>query len=94
MASLRDLVRDIEAHHAPVAHWFGRERGLDLQYLDSRIAEGVMLEMDELGVPALPVHDSFIVPQSAATALREAMERHYRAEVVRAGGSVDTVDIR
>jgi len=48
--------------------------GLQLQYLDSQIAEAVMLILMKQDVPCLPIHDSFIVPRDKAAQLRQAMQ--------------------
>jgi len=45
--------------------------GLELQFIDSQIAENVMLDLLRQGIPCLPVHDSFLVP------------RHLGAELIR-----------
>lgn len=49
--------------------------GLDYQYIDSQIAEFVMLKMLKYKIVCLPVHDSFIVPRtkSAVKKLEKAM---------------------
>ena len=38
------------------------EAGLESQKVDSDVAEQVMLELINEGIPVLPIHDSFIVP--------------------------------
>lgn len=47
--------------------------GLRLQYVDSQIAEKVMLDLLSLAIPCLPVHDSFLVPRHQGTELVRAM---------------------
>lgn len=49
------------------------DTGLQLQFLDSEIAEKVMLDLMPLGIVALPVHDSFLVRQDFLPQLRAAM---------------------
>ena len=53
--------------------------GLDFQYMDSQIAERVMLRLLAKGIPCLPVHDSFIVEAQSAKELRRAMDEAYTA---------------
>jgi hypothetical protein len=84
--SWKQVVAAMEQKHAPVAHWFRKGRGLELQAIDARIAEQVLLHMAQRGVPCLPVHDSFIVPASQAAALQEEMDKAYRSVV---HGSLD-----
>ena len=56
-----------------IAHRFGTGEGVRLQYADSELALSVMTAMEAEGVPILPVHDSFIVPQQYEEALHLAM---------------------
>ena len=49
------------------------DTGLHLQFLDSEIAERVMLELMPQGIVALPVHDSFLVRQDFLPQLTAAM---------------------
>ena len=49
------------------------DTGLHLQFLDSEIAEKVMLELMPHGIVALPVHDSFLVRQDFLPQLTAAM---------------------
>jgi hypothetical protein len=51
--------------------------GLKTQYIDSQIAEAVMLELLEQDVVVLPVHDSFIVPAGYQSALEASMKYHF-----------------
>jgi hypothetical protein len=48
--------------------------GLRLQRIDSDIAADVMRRLRAHSIPALPIHDSFIVPASSRIALQDAME--------------------
>ncbi|OYQ25110.1 hypothetical protein CHU93_14895 [Sandarakinorhabdus cyanobacteriorum] len=84
--SWKQVVEAMEQKHAPVAHWFRKGRGLELQAIDARIAEQVLLHMSQRGIPCLPVHDSFIVPASQADTLQEEMDKAYRSVV---HGSLD-----
>lgn len=52
--------------------------GLNLQFLDSQIAERVMLDLMSQGIPCLPVHDSFIVPRHQTAYLRQAMQNAFQ----------------
>jgi hypothetical protein len=79
--SYRSLLDAIERHHAPVGRWFRSGRGLELQRLDSDVAEQVMLELQSQGICCLPIHDSFIVPASSESALRAAMIDAYQSHL-------------
>jgi len=63
--------------HKPIAKYLNTGIGLELQNLDSQIAERVLMAMTERQIPCLPVHDSFIVPARHEDRLREAMMRSY-----------------
>lgn len=52
--------------------------GLNLQFLDSQIAERVMLDLMNQDIPCLPVHDSFIVPRHQTSNLRQAMQTAFK----------------
>ena len=62
--------------------------GLKTQYIDSQIAEAVMLELLKEDVVVLPVHDSFIVPAGYQLALEASMKHHFN----RLTGSTTSVD--
>ena len=57
----RELSQRISEKHAPIADAFYTGQGLKLQYLDSQLAETIMLTFAAEDIPVLPVHDSFIV---------------------------------
>lgn len=55
--------------------------GLQLQFLDSQIAEFVILDLLKDGITCLPVHDSFIVDRRFVSKLQDAMNRGYQSFV-------------
>jgi hypothetical protein len=63
--------------HAPVAKYFNSGIGIELQRVDSDIAERVMMRMMEKKFLALPVHDSFIVWDNKRDLLSEIMKEEY-----------------
>ena len=70
----RDLVEAIKTKHAPIAHYFHSDVGLKLQRLDADMCQSVLNEMTvKRGVTCLSLHDSFMVPQSAADELVRVM---------------------
>ena len=68
--------------HKPIEEYFFCGKGGYLQYLDSQVAERVMLHYAAHDVPVLPVHDSFIVHHSYEFEIAEVMESMY-SEVCR-----------
>ena len=65
--------------HPHIARYLNTGIGLRLQNLDSRITDIVLKEMTQSGIPCLPVHDSYIVPQSHRDLLFQEMTNAYRA---------------
>ena len=65
----------VQKRHSKVARYFGTGIGLELQYLDSRIAEEVMLQMIRgYNLAVLPIHDSFLVRAGYGKELANEME--------------------
>lgn len=69
----RKIVELFMDKHPPLAKHFGSGFGVRLQYLDSQIAEETLLTLADNGIPALPMHDSFIVSRKHAQNLNKAM---------------------
>lgn len=59
--------------HPLVRNVLGKGKGLKYQWIDSQIAEKVMLSLLDQGIVALPIHDSFIVIADYEANLRAAM---------------------
>jgi hypothetical protein len=53
--------------------------GLELQFVDSQIAEKVMLSLMERSIPCMPVHDSFLVPRHQVSELTSTMKSAFEA---------------
>jgi len=70
-SELKDLVLN---KHKSIAHLFSTGVGLEAQYIDSQIAQKVMLVMMEEGLVVLPIHDSFIVRLGFQQWVEEVME--------------------
>jgi len=69
----RQIIDAVVIRHKPIAGAFFNASWAHLQCVDSTIAESVWWQMTRAGVPCLPVHDSFIVAESATDTLRNAM---------------------
>ncbi|AKO64869.1 hypothetical protein VI34_04490 [Methylophilales bacterium MBRSG12] len=72
--SSKFLMNEIIHRHEPIKDNFFTGIGNKLMNEDSKIAEEVMLRMIKLGHVILPVHDSFIVRNSATFELKPIME--------------------
>lgn len=77
---IKDVLDAIATHHPPLSASFGKGLGLGLQFGDSQIIMDVLLQLEKLGVEALPIHDAVIVAESeaeaAAAVMKKTFERH------------------
>ena len=78
---LSEVMDDIQKHHAGIADHFYSDAGKRLMYVDSKIAEKVMLRLlDESDVVTLPIHDSFLVYRKFKPELERVMQEEAEAE--------------
>jgi hypothetical protein len=75
------LKKLIIKRHPPLKDAIGKGVGLHFQYMDSVIAEKVMLNLLAQGITCLPVHDSFIVPAHQSKELQTAMDEAFAEEM-------------
>ncbi|WP_299981453.1 hypothetical protein [Desulfobacula sp.] len=75
--SIESLLYRAKLAHPDIADDIGSGKGRMLQNLDSRIADAILTNLMTENIPALPVHDSFIVPQQNEDRLRELMIGEY-----------------
>ena len=64
----------IVSHHAPVSAYFHTGVGMELMFQESEILVSVLLALKDEGIVALPIHDSVLVPSSAAPRAKQIME--------------------
>jgi len=76
--SLEEVIGTIKEHFSPIAKYFGSGIGLKLQNIDSLMALEIVQHFAEMGVPCLPVHDSFVVPYNYENELRDIMSVTFR----------------
>lgn len=76
------IMDEILQTHEPIKDFFFKGLGNRLMNEDSNIAEKIMIKMIKLGHTILPIHDSFIVRNSAAseleTLMKEEFEKYYK----------------
>lgn len=84
----RRFAERVEDAFAPIAGWLRCGRGMELQWIDSEIADEALARLTAATIPCLPVHDSFIVPRSAEQALARAMTDAYETVLSRFTGVV------
>lgn len=63
--------------HIRINKFLNSDIGLTLQYKDSKIAEDILKHFTKKGIPCLPIHDSFIVPNKYKDELIETMHEVY-----------------
>lgn len=72
------LIFELMDRHRPIRRFFGSDCGVYLQRLDGEMMLNILSLLAQEGIPALPVHDSVIVPQSARNQATEVMQSVYR----------------
>lgn len=72
------LVSELMEHHKPIRRFFGSDCGVYLQRLDGEMMLHILSVLAQEGIPALPVHDSVIVPRHAQNRTAEVMQTTYR----------------
>jgi len=86
-----DLVSELRAMHAQIAHAFGTKFSPELQRIDSDIIVEVLRRTTAAGIPTLPIHDSVIVPETEEELVRQAMAEAYRAVLGHEPGPIHRV---
>jgi hypothetical protein len=76
-ATLDPIILILRKRHNPIQHHFFTGMGNELMYHDSQMAEEVMLQFAGIGIPCLPVHDSFIVGVQHAQKCWDAMQQAF-----------------
>jgi hypothetical protein len=76
--SHQQLKDAVNKTHSKISKYFGTGIGLELMYLDSVIAEDVMLSLLYEGVVVLPIHDSFIVRYGYEPSLKAQMKSSFK----------------
>lgn len=80
----KELHEKVLECHEPISHLFNSGEGLKAQFVDSQIAEEVMLSMMHEEMLVLPIHDSFVVRAGYAGFLHEDMNKAFK-KIVNAG---------
>jgi hypothetical protein len=71
---LDPLIDKFVEKHKPITEYFFNDCGTYLQWIDSLMAEAILVHFAEKGKPCLPMHDSFIVDSRISDELLEAMD--------------------
>ena len=89
ISDIGEHIKEIYFHHDDISTFFSNGYGVRLQFLDSQIAEALMLRM--LPEPCLPVHDSFIVRSGEQHKLEQVMNEEFQAATGVEAGIKSTV---
>lgn len=76
--TVKRLVYSFQTAHEPIAQYMCSGVGLELQYKDSLITDGILTRLMGEGIPCLPVHDSYIVEAQHEEALHQVMTGEYQ----------------
>jgi hypothetical protein len=71
------LIDEIYSLHDGISNWFCNQAWKDLTHRDSNIMLNILEILVRNEVPALPIHDSVIVPKSRAKEAQHVMQQVY-----------------
>jgi len=74
---LKTLVRKFREAHREIEHHLFSDVGVELQNIDSKIMNNILMRLMAKGILGLSVHDSVIVAEQYADVLREIMVAEY-----------------
>jgi len=75
--NVEKIIKAFEQKHDSIKEWFFSGKGRTLQYWDSQIAVEILLMLAKQEIPALPLHDSFLVEEPYKTKLEKIMVQAY-----------------
>jgi len=74
----QQFVSQMMDYHSPIASNFYAEAGKSLMNQESNIIEEVLVELVDLDIPALPIHDCVIVPEINNQRVESVMQKIYK----------------
>jgi hypothetical protein len=74
---LKTLVRKFREAHKGIEHHLFSDAGIELQNIDSKIMNAILVRLMDHGILGLSVYDSVIVAEQYAEILRDIMVREY-----------------
>lgn len=75
LTKARDLYDEVCIRNWQIEKFIAKDKGVELQKTDSEIALAVIKACHNDGIPVLPIHDSFLVPQRYEQRTLEHMDR-------------------
>jgi len=82
---LKELYERFKKWHPDIEDYFNSSMGLELQNIDSDIAEEVVRIMTRESIPILVVHDSFVCSKTEESFLQEVMSKVYERQAIDLG---------
>ena len=76
--SHEQIIDAFKEKHVGIQKYFYKGAGVKLQFIDSQIAEDILLALASQGIAVLPIHDSFIVRKDAVEILKDSMKEAVR----------------
>jgi hypothetical protein len=74
----RYLITDICTFHKPISKLFGKPNGMRFMFLESEILIDVLMELNGLGIVALPIHDGLLVKPSQQETAKKVMLKVFK----------------
>jgi hypothetical protein len=74
---VRQTLDALQAKHSRISNWFFSDSGPTLAYQESQVTELILERLIENGIPALNVHDEYIVAVHDVGVVRAEMERAF-----------------
>ena len=71
------IIREVMERNQYAAKWLGEGRGLELQWMDSRIMDYVIDKCLESGIVTIPLHDGCVVQKEYSQRVAKFMEEGY-----------------
>ena len=87
--SHQELHQRVLENHKPISHLFSSDIGLHTQFIDSQIAETIMMGLMQDGILVLPIYDSFIIRAGYQSWLNRAMRVIFKQMI---GSNIDVSD--
>jgi len=97
MKDLKPIFDLLKKKHKQIEKYFFSGKGIDLQFLDSQIAEAIMMHFAKKKIAVLVMHDSFIIQEKYSNELKDKMleiyKYYYHSDIGIKDGNIDLADI-
>ena len=76
--NLAEVIQAFTSKHEPIRKYLCAGVGLELQNLDSMVAESTINHFNQLGIPILCIHDSFLIENKHSNDLVQVMNYSFK----------------